>query len=47
MRSDQMKTGITRIPHCSLFKAVPQNSYLKRYRRMVTSANTGAIFADE
>ena len=28
-------------------KAVPQNSYLKRYRRMVTSANTGAVFVDE
>ena len=28
-------------------KTVPENSYLKRYRRMVTSANTGAVFADE
>lgn len=26
---------------------VPQKGYLKRYQRIVTSANTGAIFADE
>ena len=29
-----------------LLKDVP-NGYLKRYRRLVTSANTGAVFADE
>ncbi len=29
-----------------LLKPVP-NGYLKRYRRLVTSANTGAVFADE
>jgi dihydroxy-acid dehydratase len=28
-------------------KPVPPNSYIARYRRLVTSANTGAIFADE
>jgi dihydroxy-acid dehydratase len=27
-------------------KPVP-DGYLKRYRRMVTSANTGAVFAEE
>jgi dihydroxy-acid dehydratase len=29
-----------------VIKPVP-NGYLKRYRRLVTSANTGAVFADE
>ena len=28
-------------------KAVSQNIYLKRYRRMVTAANTGAVFVGE
>jgi dihydroxy-acid dehydratase len=32
--------------HC-MEKPVPPNSYLARYRRLVTSANTGAVFIDE